>query len=81
IFPPDHATVEAPGFGPASRGLALAAAGGAERLNWYVNGAALAVDPVSERVIWRPRGAGFYTVTVVDAEGRKAVARVQVKGG
>ena len=37
IFPPDGAVVEAPGFGPASRGLALAAGG--TGLTWYVDGA------------------------------------------
>jgi len=79
IFPPDQATVQVAGFGPKARGLALAAGG--ERLSWYVDGAPLAPDPVSERVIWRPRGAGFYTVTVIDGAGRRAKARVQVKGG
>ncbi|HEY8003857.1 MAG TPA: penicillin-binding protein 1C [Phenylobacterium sp.] len=79
IFPPDEATVQVADFGPASRGLALAAGG--VGLSWYVDGQPLQPDPVSARVIWRPAGAGFYTVTVVDGEGRKAAARVQVKGG
>ena len=59
----------------------MAATGGSAGLNWYVDGEALRADPVSDKVIWRPRSAGFYTVTVVDAQGRKAVARVQVKDG
>jgi penicillin-binding protein 1C len=79
IFPPDRATVQVAGFGPGARGLALAAGG--ERLSWYVGGEPLSPDPVSGRVIWRPASAGFYTVTVMDAEGRKAEARVRVKGG
>ena len=79
IFPPDRATVQVEGFGPSARGLSLAAGG--EALSWYVDGAPLRPDPVSERVIWRPRTAGFYTVTVIDGEGRRAQARVQVKGG
>jgi penicillin-binding protein 1C len=79
IFPPDRATVQVDGFGPGARGLSLAAGG--EALSWYVDGAPLAADPVSARVIWRPRTAGFYTVTVIDGAGRKAQARVQVKGG
>jgi penicillin-binding protein 1C len=79
IFPPDQATVQVAGFGPASRGLALAAGG--VGLNWYVDGQPLQPDPVSARVIWRPMSAGFYTVSVVDGEGRKATARIQVKGG
>jgi penicillin-binding protein 1C len=79
IFPPDGATVQVEDFGPGSRGLALAAGG--EGLNWYVAGQPLSADPVSRRVIWRPAGPGFYLLTVVDAQGRKAAARVRIKAG
>lgn len=79
IFPPDNAQVQVEAFGPAARGLALAAGG--ENLSWYVEGRPLAPDPVSGRIIWRPAGPGFYRVTVVDAHGRAAEARVRVKGG
>jgi penicillin-binding protein 1C len=66
-------------FGPGARGLALAAGG--ENLSWYVEGRPLAPDPISGRVIWRPASPGFYRVTVVDAQGRAAEARVRVRGG
>lgn len=79
IFPPDGATVQVDGFGPAGRGLALAAGG--EALSWYVDGRPLPREPVGGRVLWRPEGPGFYQVTVVDPEGRRAQARVRVKGG
>jgi penicillin-binding protein 1C len=79
IFPPDGSTVQVDGFGPKSRGLVLAAGG--EALSWYVAGEPLAADPVSGRVIWRPKGPGFYSLMVVDATGRKASARVRIKGG
>jgi penicillin-binding protein 1C len=79
IFPPDGATVQVDGFGAGSRGLVLAAGG--EDLSWYVAGEPLKADPVSGRVIWRPATAGFYRIQVVDGEGRKASARVRVKGG
>lgn len=79
IFPPDNAQVQVDAFGPQSRGLTLAAGG--EGLSWYVEGAPLAPDPVGGRVIWRPAGPGFYRVTVVDAQGRAAEARVRVRGG
>jgi penicillin-binding protein 1C len=79
IFPPDGSTVQVAGFGPSARGLALAAGG--EGLTWYVEGQPLASDPVSGRTVWRPKGPGFYRLTVVDATGRKAQARVRVKGG
>jgi penicillin-binding protein 1C len=78
IFPPDGATVQVGGFGPSSRGLALAAGG--EALTWYVQGRVLAPEPVSGRVVWRPKSPGFYRLTVVDAEGRRAEAKVRVKG-
>jgi penicillin-binding protein 1C len=79
IFPPDGATVQVAGFGPASRGLVLAAGG--EGLTWYVAGEPLAPDPVSGRVVWRPSGPGFYRLSVVDAEGREAAASVRIKAG
>ena len=79
IFPPDGSTVQVEGFGPAARGLSLAAGG--RTLSWYVNGAPLTAEPVSGRVIWRPTSAGFYKVMVVDAVGRRALARVRVTAG
>lgn len=78
IFPPNGSSVQVEAFGPTSRGLALAAGG--ENLSWYVSGEPLAADPVSGRVIWRPKGPGFFRITVVDGEGRKATARVRIKG-
>lgn len=79
IFPPDGATLQVDGFGPGARGLALTA-GGAD-LRWFVDGVRVPAEPSGDRVVWRPRGPGFYQVTVVDAEGRRARARVRVKGG
>ena len=76
IFPPNGSTVRVDDLGPHTRGLVLAARG--EGLTWYVGGSPLSPDPVSGRVIWRPDSAGFYQVTVVDAEGRQVKARVRV---
>jgi penicillin-binding protein 1C len=76
IFPPDGATVQADGFGPSSRGFALAAGGSS--LSWYVDGTPVAVDPVSGQPIWRPAGPGFYRVVVTDGAGHSAEARVRV---
>ena len=78
IFPPNGATVQVEDFGPKARGLALAASG--EGLSWYVEGRPLKTDPVSGRVIWRPGGPGFYSLTVVDGSGRRAEARVRIRG-
>ena len=78
IFPPDGATVQVDAFGPGSRGLVLAAE--AEAPAWYVAGSPIRPDPLSGRYVWRPATPGFYRLTVVDADGRKAQARVRVKG-
>jgi penicillin-binding protein 1C len=78
IFPPDRATVQVEGFGPTSRGLALAAGG--EGLRWFVDGQPLAEDPVSHQVIWRPANAGFFRVNVIDGQGRQAASRVRIRG-
>ncbi|MCC7266109.1 MAG: penicillin-binding protein 1C [Caulobacteraceae bacterium] len=79
IFPPDGATLQADALGASARGFALAAEG--KGLSWYVNGSPLSADPVSGKVIWRPRAAGFYQLSAVDAQGRAAKARVRVKAG
>ena len=79
IFPPDGATVVADGFGPASRGFVLAANG--TGLAWYVDGAPVPIDPVSNHPLWKPPGPGFYRLSVVDAQGRTVQAHVRVTGG
>ncbi|WP_421739779.1 penicillin-binding protein 1C [Caulobacter sp.] len=79
IFPPDGAAVQVEALGPGSRGLVLAAGG--DDLTWYVAGTPLSADPVSGRVVWRPSAPGFYKLSVVDGQGRKALARVRIKAG
>ena len=79
IFPPDGAMVQVDALGPGARGLALAARG--EGLRWYVDGEPLLADGLTGKVIWRPAAAGFYRLTVVDAQGRKAEAKVRIRGG
>jgi penicillin-binding protein 1C len=79
IFPPDGAAVQVEALGPKSRGLVLAAGG--EDLTWYVAGTPLAADSVSGRVVWRPSAPGFYKLSVVDGQGRKATSRVRIKAG
>ena len=79
VFPPDGSVVQVAQTGPGARGLALAARG--DGLNWYVDGQPLAADPVSGKVIWRPGTAGFYRLSVVDADGKAARSKVRVKTG
>ncbi|HYE42288.1 MAG TPA: penicillin-binding protein 1C [Caulobacteraceae bacterium] len=77
VFPPEGAVVQVEATGPASRGLVLAARG--RDLRWYAEGRPLESEPVSGRVVWRPETAGFYRLSVVDAEGREARARVRIR--
>jgi len=77
IFPPDGASVQVDAYGPASRGLVMAATG--EGLSWYADGKPLPLDPVSGRAVWRPDAPGFYEITVVDAQGREARSKVRVR--
>lgn len=77
IFPPDGAVVQVEAAGDESRGLVLAARG--ENLSWYVDGEPLEADPISGRVVWRPRTPGFYRLAVVDPLGREAASKVRVR--
>lgn len=79
IFPPDGATVQVDAIGPEARGLVLAARG--RNLSWYVDGEPIPADPVSGRVVWRPRSPGFFRLSVSDETGREAAANVRVKTG
>ncbi len=75
LFPPDGASLLVDGFGPNSRGLALAGRG--DGLRWYVDGAPLADD--NGQVVWRPDYPGFYTIAVIDRLGRQVKTRVRVR--
>lgn len=62
----------------AQAGVALAAAGGASPYRWYVDGVEASAEQFGERSLWRPARAGFYDLSVVDANGRAASAKVRV---
>ncbi|HRP10422.1 MAG TPA: hypothetical protein PLK37_05255, partial [Terricaulis sp.] len=59
--------------------LSLSARGGRGPLTWYAEGARVESEPTSGRAIWRPRAPGFYTVTVVDADGARVSTRVRIR--
>ena len=79
LFPPNNAEVLITDYGADSRGVALAATGGASPLVWYAEGVRVNVEATSGRAIWRPTSPGFHEVIVVDAEGRRARSRVRVR--
>ncbi len=69
-FPPDGARVDlglAEGVGDAR--LSLKALGGAPPLTWFVNGAPIGEPDARRQAVWRPDGAGFARVSVIDAKG------------
>lgn len=69
-YPPDGARVDlglAEGVGDAV--LALKALGGATPLTWFVNGAPIDGPDARRESVWRPDGAGFARVSVIDAKG------------
>lgn len=69
LFPPDGATVET-----LPDGIALAAQGGVPPLVWIADGLPLA--PGAR--FWKPAGAGFSRLVVVDALGRRTAANIRV---
>ena len=79
LFPPNNAEVLVLDYGPGARGLSLSARGGSGPLVWYADGERVAREETSGRAIWRPRAPGFYSVSVVDAQGRRAEARVRIR--
>jgi penicillin-binding protein 1C len=79
LFPPNDAEVLVTEYGAQSRGVALAARGGAQPLVWYAEGERIEEEGTSRRPIWRPSTPGFHEVLVVDAEGRRARSRVRVR--
>jgi penicillin-binding protein 1C len=69
-YPPDGSRVDL-GLteGVKDAALSLKAMGGAPPLTWFVNGEPIG-DPDSRRQsVWRPDGAGFARVSVIDAKG------------
>ena len=76
VYPPNGARVEVAG---PEEALALKLQGGRAPFRWLANGKP--VDEGSRRrtASWRPEGAGFSTLTVIDAAGRAASVRVFIE--
>ncbi len=79
LFPPSGAEVLVLDYGPQARGLSLSARGGRAPLTWYAEGARVENETTSGRAIWRPSAPGFYSVTVIDADGQRASVRVRIR--
>ncbi len=75
-FPPDGAKVDLDG---GAELLSLKALGGRLPLSWFVNGAPLAGGDSRRQSQWRPDGAGFARVTVIDSGGATDTATIRVQ--
>ncbi len=75
-FPPNGAKVDLDG---GAEPLRLKALGGQLPLAWFVNGAAIAQGDFRRQSLWKPDGAGFARVTVMDAKGAADTALVRVQ--
>jgi penicillin-binding protein 1C len=69
-YPPDGARVDL-GLAQGARetSLTLKALGGAPPLTWFVNGAPIGEPEARRQSAWRPDGAGFARVSVIDSKG------------
>ncbi len=73
LFPPNNAEIWAD---KPDRAFVLAARGAGD-LAWFAEGRPVALNAAGD-ALWRPNGPGFYTLTVVDPDGRSARTRVRV---
>jgi penicillin-binding protein 1C len=80
-FPLDGSRVELGFTRPTDGGgtLALKAAGGTPPLTWLVNGAPVGAPSLRRQSSWRPDGAGFARVSVVDAGGATDSVLVRIE--
>ena len=76
VYPPEGAEVDLGfAFGDAMP-LSLKLQGGRPPFRWLANGVAMPEATRKRTFQWRPDGAGFSTLTVIDAQGRAASVRV-----
>ena len=80
-FPLDGSRVELGFTRPTDEGgtLALKAAGGTPPLTWLVNGAPVGAPSLRRHSSWRPDGAGFARVSVIDAGGATDSVLVRIE--
>src|SRR6185437_11342484 len=77
-FPPNGAEVD---LSSGAQALSLKALGGQLPLAWFVNGAPVAERDFRRQSSWKPDGAGFARVTVIDAKGATDSAFVRIGAG
>jgi penicillin-binding protein 1C len=79
-FPPDGALIDLGlNEGSCDHPLALKALGGAPPFTWFVNGEPVAEPDLRRQSAWKPDGAGFARVSVVDARGEADAVTVRLE--
>ena len=73
LFPPPGAVLAADGQ------ITIRVMGGRRPLTFLVDGTPLPVEAARREAAWRPTSPGFYRLTVLDADGAAAQARVGVR--
>jgi penicillin-binding protein 1C len=73
LFPPPGAVLSADGQ------VTIRVMGGRRPLTFLLDGAPLPAEAVRREATWRPASPGFYRLTVLDADGAAAQARVRVR--
>ena len=79
VFPPDGARVELGAAAGDANPLVLKLQGGRAPFRWLANGKPLQAVERRREATWQPDGAGYSTLTVIDAAGRAASVRVFVE--
>ena len=75
-FPPDGSKVDLDG---GAQTLNMKALGGRLPLAWFVNGAPVTEGDFRRQSQWKPDGAGFARVTVIDAQGAADSALIRIE--
>jgi len=82
-YPPDGARVDLGLSGSPSKGtgnaLVLKAQGGAPPLTWMINGLPIGAPELRREASWRPDGAGFARISVIDAHGASDSVSVRLE--
>lgn len=79
-FPPDGSSIDlGAGSGGVLPDLALRANGGAPPLRWFVNGAPVGEAQMRRQSFWKPDGAGFARVSVMDSRGTSDSVQVRIE--
>ncbi|MCF6112597.1 penicillin-binding protein 1C [Mesorhizobium muleiense] len=79
IFPPDGAHVDLGATAADATPLVLKLQGGRAPFRWLANGKPLVGIDRRRTATWQPDGAGYSTLTVIDAAGRAASVKVFVE--